>query len=237
MANVLRRASTSTAQFEESGYGATLITSQAAGGGTTGDLMCYLWITFTASNVASNNNGYTKQFENVINGARVSLWTKIHDGSEGSTMNWTMDSGYDDCGYISFSVYNHDSSNPISGWAFASDTSGTVYTCPDVTQDGTSEMLVARILAADDQDVWGDNNSTTWAEVVVSAIDTATGGAMTLTGATGQTSVGTYNMDTTTQGGGTSAAQTITIVFVSPDSIPAADVVGENLNIKLGAAF
>jgi hypothetical protein len=236
MANVLRRASTGGGSDSESSLGTSYTTSKVAGGGTTGDLMCFLWITFTAGNVASNNNGYTQQWENVINGARVSLWTKTHSGSETGTMTWTMDTGWDDGGYISFSVYNHDSSNPISGSAFASDTSGPVYTCPDVTQDGTSEMLIARILAADDQDVRGDDNSTVWAEVQVFAQDTATGGALTLTGATAQTSVGTYNFDTTTQGGGTSAAQTITVVFVSPDSIPAADQIGD-IAISMGAAF
>lgn len=238
MATPNDRGSKSTGSRQESGDGTAITTSQAAGGGTTGDLMCFLWITFTASNIASNNNGYTQQWENVINNARVSLWTKEHDGSEGGNMTWTADTGYDDMGFISFSIFNHHSTLPIAGTAFASDTSGNVYTCPAVTQDGTTELLKVRILAADDQDVRGDDNSTAWTEVQITAGDTATGGAMTVTESGGSTSpVNSYNMDTTSGGGGTSAAQTITLVFAGADAYPAADVVGENFHIQLGAAF
>jgi hypothetical protein len=241
MATPARRATTAKGSYlQESVAGTSITAAQAAGGATSGDLMCYIWVTASnTANVASNTGGYTKQWETTHEWITVSMWTKEHDGTETGDNTWTMDSGYDDGSWVSFSMYNLNSTDPIAGWAFDTDTTGPIYTCPDVTVESTSEMFSVRMLASDAQASRGDDNSTTWEEVLLFAGDSSAGGALTVTSETSQssTTVGTYDIDATQNG--TNSSRTITVVFAGENAYPSGSpgIAGEGFTIANGAAF
>ncbi len=240
MANPLRRASINFNTMIESSDGTSISTSKMAGsGGATDDLMVYIWGWTGNSAMVSNDNGYTELFSvTSAGGYRLSVWTKINDGSETGSMSWTLPSGYDDGGFLGMSFYNVHNSSPIADYDTDYDTSGDkLLTTPAVAGVPTTELYKLRIALGLDDDTWGDvTGSNEIGTVQFSPFDSTNGGGLTASVAGGTTgSTNSYDIDTETSGDGNANSITSTIVIVGQDAYPVVDLDG--FEIMLGAPF